>query len=236
MKAAAFVVAGLVHVVVFAALAAPVDVPRTWDEQALHDWATPVAGLNLRPGHFSEAEYYRAPVDNLRTYPVYFPGREPAGYWDMLQTVGPKPLIEPATLQTEADWLEAGKRVFEELDTIGFRNFDAKAIARARELAAFAKSRRGRESGRHAARSPMGPDRERRGARPDRLRRVPRRDAAQRHARQRRADQQPGSPLGRFGTRRLGRVAVAAAARRLAQICCGVRGPCRGSRTTFTRR
>ena len=103
---------------------AAIDVPKTWDEQALHDWATPVAGLNVRPGHFSEAEYYRAPVDNLRTYPVYYPGREPDGYWEMLQTVGPKPLIEPATLQTDADWIRAGQRVFEEFDIPGFRTMD----------------------------------------------------------------------------------------------------------------
>jgi hypothetical protein len=122
-------------------LAAAIDVPKTWDEKALHDWATPVVGLNLRPGHFSEAEYYAAPADNLRTYPVYFPGREPAGYWDMLQTVGPKPLIEPATLQTDADWVRAGQRVFEEFDTIGFRTFDQKFIARARAAETFARSR-----------------------------------------------------------------------------------------------
>ena len=77
------------------AFAESTSVPRTWDEIALDEWATPVAGLNLRPSHFSPDEYYRAPVDNLRTYPVYYPGREPAGYWDMLQAVGPKPLIAP---------------------------------------------------------------------------------------------------------------------------------------------
>ncbi len=121
-------------------LVAAIDVPRTWDEQALHDWATPVAGLNLRPGHFSEEEYYRAPVDNLRTYPVYYPWREPAGYWEMLQTVGPKPLIEPGTLQTDADWIHAGQRVFEEFDTIGFRTTDPTFIGRARRPETFAKS------------------------------------------------------------------------------------------------
>ena len=76
------------------------NVPKTWDEAALADWATPVAGLNLRPGHLSEKDYYGLPVENLRTYPVYYPGREPAGYWDMLQQIGPKPLIEPARLRT----------------------------------------------------------------------------------------------------------------------------------------
>ena len=68
-------------------------IPKTWDDAALADWATPVAGLNLRPTHISAKQYYSLAVDNLRTYPVYFPGREPEGYWDMLQHVGPKPLI-----------------------------------------------------------------------------------------------------------------------------------------------
>jgi hypothetical protein len=124
---------------VAAALAAAVEVPRTWDEAALAEWATPVAGLNVRPAHFPEADYYRAPVDNLRTYPVYYPGREPDGYWDMLQKVGPQPLIEPAKLTSDEDWIRAGKRVFDELDTIGFRTFDPKAIALARTVDVFAR-------------------------------------------------------------------------------------------------
>src|SRR5438477_11988574 len=60
--------------------------------------ATPVAGLNIRPTHISAKEYYSLAIDNLRTYPVYFPDREPEGYWDMLQHIGPKPLIEPEKL------------------------------------------------------------------------------------------------------------------------------------------
>src|SRR5438552_15204833 len=76
------------------------DIPKTWDAAMLADWATPVAGLNVRPGHFTDQAYYGAPLDNLRTYPVYYPGREPAGYWDMLQNVGPRPLIEPGKLKT----------------------------------------------------------------------------------------------------------------------------------------
>jgi hypothetical protein len=56
-------------------------VPRVWDETALADWATPVAGLNVRPTNMSARDYYAMPVENLRTYPVYFPGREPDGYW-----------------------------------------------------------------------------------------------------------------------------------------------------------
>src|SRR5437899_1392427 len=87
-------------------------IPKTWDDVALADWATPVAGLNVRPTHMTAKEYYSLAVDNLRTYPVYAPGREPRGYWQMLQEVGPKPLIEPTELKSEADWILAGKRVF----------------------------------------------------------------------------------------------------------------------------
>jgi mono/diheme cytochrome c family protein len=122
------------------ALAESTSVPRAWDESALEDWATPVAGLNLRPGHFPPAEYYRAPVDNLRTYPVYYPGREPAGYWERLRATGPKLLIEPHTRSSDAGWARDGKRVFEEWDVPGLRVFDPQAIAAARRAETFAKA------------------------------------------------------------------------------------------------
>src|SRR5262245_22724373 len=96
-------------------------VPKTWDESALADWATPIAGLNVRPTEISGREYYALLVDNLRTYPVYFPGREPAGYWEMLQHAGPKPLIEPEKLKTKADWIAAGRNVFDQSDHIHLR-------------------------------------------------------------------------------------------------------------------
>ena len=105
------------------------EIPKVWDEQALATWATPVAGLNVRPGHFSEAEYYQAPIDNYRTYPVYAPGREPAGYWEMLQKVGAKPLIDPSKLRSKRDWIEAGKAVFEQADHLSLRSRDPKVIA-----------------------------------------------------------------------------------------------------------
>jgi len=111
-------------------------IPKTWDEAALADWATP-ARLNVRPTLISANEYYSFTVENLPTYPVYFPGREPEGYWEMLQHVGPKPLIEPEKLKTEADWIEAGRRVFEDVDDLQLRTLDPKLIAAARSLATF---------------------------------------------------------------------------------------------------
>jgi len=112
-------------------------VPKTWDDAALADWATPVAGLNLRPTHISGKEYYSLGIENLRTYPVYYPGREPEGYWEMLQHAGPKPLIEPGKLKTEADWIEAGRRVFDEADDLHLRTFDPKLLAAARSRETF---------------------------------------------------------------------------------------------------
>src|SRR5215472_3563834 len=108
------------------------EIPKVWDESALADWGTPVAGLNVRPTHMSEKIYYALPTDNLRTYPVYYPGREPKGYWDMLQHVGPKPLIEPEKLHTESEWIGAGKRVFDEFDHIATRTYDPELVALAR--------------------------------------------------------------------------------------------------------
>src|SRR5262245_17675181 len=112
-----------------AGTASPVQIPKVWDETALADWATPVAGLNVRPTNLSAKDYYSLSVENVRTYPVYFPGREPDGYWEMLQHAGPKPLVEPEKLTTEADWIEAGRRVFDEADHLHLRTLDPKLIA-----------------------------------------------------------------------------------------------------------
>ncbi|HYI94590.1 MAG TPA: hypothetical protein VEX68_13670 [Bryobacteraceae bacterium] len=65
------------------------------------------------------------------------PDRAPAGYWEMIQKVGPKPIIEPEQLKTEDDWIAAGKAVFEQLDHITMRSYDPKLIAFARSRAAF---------------------------------------------------------------------------------------------------
>ena len=108
------------------------DIPKVWDEAALADWVTPVAGLNVRPTHIPAKDYYSMPEYNYRSYPVYMPGREPKGYWEMLQRIGPKPLIEPESLKTEADWIEAGRRVFEEAEAPQFAIFDPQEIAKFR--------------------------------------------------------------------------------------------------------
>jgi mono/diheme cytochrome c family protein len=119
---------------------APVRVPKLWDAAALADWATPLAGLGEPPTLISEAEYYAMPVDDLLTDPVYLPEREPPGYREALIARGPKRLIEPEKLKTRADWIEAGRVVFEALDTPSSRSDDPAVLAHftdAKAVAAF---------------------------------------------------------------------------------------------------
>ena len=113
------------------------EIPITWDEAALADWPTPVAGLNVRPTHISAKDYYSLAIENLRTYPVYFPGREPKSYWAMLQRIGPQPLIEPEKLKNESEWIEAGRRVFDEADHLHLRTLDPEFVAAARSRQTF---------------------------------------------------------------------------------------------------
>jgi CubicO group peptidase (beta-lactamase class C family)/mono/diheme cytochrome c family protein len=111
------------------------DIPRVWDEAALADWATPLAGLGAPPTHMSAEEYYALPEENLKSYPVYMPGREPEGYWEMIQQSGPQPLIEPEALETKEDWIAAGERVF--MDSVVLRTFDPDLIEMARDREAM---------------------------------------------------------------------------------------------------
>src|SRR5690242_14439538 len=90
-----------------------IPVPVIWDDKALEDWATPVAALGVRPGHFTQAEYYAVPGENLRTYPVYRPDREPPGYWEWLRKQKPQPLVEASKLRTREDWIKAGEMAFQ---------------------------------------------------------------------------------------------------------------------------
>jgi hypothetical protein len=112
--------------------------PVIWDERALADWATPVGRLHIRPGHYSSAEYYAAPAENLRTYPVYRPDKEPPGYWESLQKKKPEPLVDVSTTRRPRDWIAAGERAFREIDSPLTRTDDPALIAMARDPATFA--------------------------------------------------------------------------------------------------
>jgi hypothetical protein len=107
---------GLVEPRAAAQSAPSITIPKAWNDRALSNWATPLAGLGLRPGFYSEAEFEKIPVAQLyRAYPAYHPDHEPPGYWEWLQKQAPKPLLESTNLHTERDWIEAGRIVFHEL-------------------------------------------------------------------------------------------------------------------------
>src|ERR1700752_4482753 len=104
-------------------------VPRLWTDEALPDWAPPLAPLGGPPTVLGEEQYYALRVDDLRSYPVYHPKFEPPGYRESLIALGPRPLIEPEKLATRSDWIEAGRVVFESLDTPSSRTDDPRVIA-----------------------------------------------------------------------------------------------------------
>ena len=138
-----------------------IEAPRFWNDRELSDWATPVAGINVRPGHYSEKEYYAAPeLELVRTYPVYAPGREPAGYWQMLQNAKPERLLTPGT-RTEGEWIAEGKRVFHELDALIFRRLRSEAHRNLPFVKRFSKARRSCVERWHGWRRALGADLER---------------------------------------------------------------------------
>jgi hypothetical protein len=112
--------------------------PVIWDDRALADWATPVGKVQIRPAHYSSAEYYAAPAENLRTYPVYRPDKEPPGYWESLQKKKPESLVDVSRMRTRRDWIAAGERGFREIDTPLARTDDPALLAMARDPATFA--------------------------------------------------------------------------------------------------
>ena len=103
--------------------------PRLWTDEALSGWALPIAGVNATPSFYTEAEYYAAPVDELRTYPVYLKGREPKGYRDSIRRQGPQPLIEIGKARSDAEWVEAGRRMFDGFDLPENRTDDSRVLA-----------------------------------------------------------------------------------------------------------
>jgi hypothetical protein len=88
------------------------SVPKVWDDREIAGFRLPLAGLGIPPKLISEHDYYALPEVNLKTYPVYTPDKEPAGYMEWLQQRDPAPLVEISKLKTEADWIAAGREVF----------------------------------------------------------------------------------------------------------------------------
>ena len=91
-----------------------VTIPEFWSEELLHDYELPLATPENTPKHVSKEYYYALPERPLyKSYPIYHPSREPAGYLDKLRALEPEFTFDPSRLKTEADWIAAGRDVFE---------------------------------------------------------------------------------------------------------------------------
>jgi mono/diheme cytochrome c family protein len=99
--------------VLLAASAFQPDIPKTWDDRAVAVLEVPLANPKYSPIHISEAAYYQIPPRVIyKSYPVYHPSREPAGYMDWLKKQEPEVAFDPSKLKTREDWVKAGELVF----------------------------------------------------------------------------------------------------------------------------
>lgn len=89
------------------------EIPKVWDDAAMREVELPLAA-RIPVQHMPSEYYYRIPVrPNVKTYPIYVPGKEPKGYWEWLRNQEPKPAFDTASLRTKEDWIKAGELVFE---------------------------------------------------------------------------------------------------------------------------
>ena len=90
------------------------SIPEFWSEELLHDYELPLATPENSPKHISRDYYYALPERVLyKSYPIYHPSKEPPGYLDKLQALEPERMFDAKGLKTEADWIAAGRDVFE---------------------------------------------------------------------------------------------------------------------------
>jgi hypothetical protein len=90
-------------------------IPKVWEDEAIESLEVPLAHAAASPVHISADYYYRIPVRPLyKTYPVYHPGKEPAGYFDTLKTMAPEiDSFDTSKFRTQADWIKAGELIFD---------------------------------------------------------------------------------------------------------------------------
>ncbi|HLJ15253.1 MAG TPA: hypothetical protein VKV15_12205 [Bryobacteraceae bacterium] len=100
-------------VVLLAASVVQPKIPKTWNQTAITTLELPLANPRYSAIHVSEETYYRIPERVIyKNYPVYYPGREPAGYMEWLRNRKPEIAFVPSQLKTHGDWVKAGELVF----------------------------------------------------------------------------------------------------------------------------
>src|SRR5689334_12723188 len=88
-------------------------IPRVWDDAEMAQLQLPLIDSAASPKQISSDYYYRIPARTIyKNYPVYAPGKEPAGYLEWLEEQEPESAFDASSLKTEADWIRAGELVF----------------------------------------------------------------------------------------------------------------------------
>ena len=101
-------------VVVSISLMLQQSVPRVWDDSDLKTFELPLANPQFSAVHIDSDYYYRMAERVIyKSYPVYAPGKEPAGYMDWLAQQEPEIVFDPSKIKTAEDWIGAGELVFD---------------------------------------------------------------------------------------------------------------------------
>jgi hypothetical protein len=97
-----------------AAHAAEPRIPKVWDDTEIASAIVPLAIASATPVQIPSKYYYGIPVRTIyKSYPVYRPDREPAGYLEWLKKQEPEIAFDAAKLKTPEDWIRAGELVFD---------------------------------------------------------------------------------------------------------------------------
>src|SRR5580692_727024 len=104
----------LLIAIICAAGAEGQEIPKVWDDAAITSITVPLANPAATPVQISSKYYYGIPVRPIyKSYPVYRPDREPAGYIDWLKRQDPRIVFDSAKLKSQEDWIRAGELVFD---------------------------------------------------------------------------------------------------------------------------
>ena len=94
-------------------LQAAAEIPRTWASSEVADFELPLADPAYSPEHVPEEYYYRLPVRPIyKSYPIYHPDHEPAGYRAWLARQAPEVVFGASDQLEQEDWVAAGDLVF----------------------------------------------------------------------------------------------------------------------------
>jgi hypothetical protein len=100
--------------IALAAHAVDARIPKVWEDEALASAMVPLVNATATPVPIPSKYYYGIPVRPIyKSYPVYRPDREPAGYLDWLKQQEPQVAFDAAKLKTLEDWIRAGEIVFD---------------------------------------------------------------------------------------------------------------------------